>query len=441
MSSRVVITGAGVVSALGQDLETFWDGCLSARSVVEPIPPHWSGYFQPGSPVWSPLALPDFRARGLSRVETMQHDQVALLAAVAADEALERARLARTVIDRRQNTASIEGVADGQGGVFLGTGIGGASTMLGMHANQMLSEPAKRAKDDSHFASFDYPARFNPFAVSMSMPNAPAAYLGIKFSLDGENDTACAACASGTVSIGRAFRAIREGRIAFALAGGSEYLDDYYGGIFRGFDAAKTLARGELAHGLLNRPFDEQRGGFLFSQGGAAMVTMECEARARARNAPVLAEVVGFAESFDSFSMMSLEPSGRHIEAMLNRAVADAGIGLDDVDYVNTHGTGTELNDATEAEIIGRTLGNRPAIVATKSLLGHTSGASGAFETVVSALTLAQQRTHGCKNLDTPIARLNFVREAGPVAATYALSQSFAFGGHNAALVLRRYED
>jgi len=170
------------------------------------------------------------------------------------------------------------------------------------------------------------------------------------------------------------------------------------------------------------------------------MITMESEARARSRNAPVLAEVVGFAESFDSFSMMSLEPSGTHIEAMLNRAVADAGIGLDDVDYVNTHGTGTELNDATEAEIIGRTLGKRPAIVATKSLLGHTIGASGAFETVVTALTLAQQRTHGCKNLDTPIAQLNFVREAGPVAATNALTQSFAFGGHNAALVLRRYE-
>ena len=170
------------------------------------------------------------------------------------------------------------------------------------------------------------------------------------------------------------------------------------------------------------------------------MVVLESERRASARNAPVLAEIVAFAESFDSHSMMRIEPGGTHIESMLRRVASDAGIALNDVDYVNAHGTGTELNDETEAEIIGRVLGNGPAVNASKSLLGHTIGASGAFETVITALTLERQETHGCKNLHEPIAPLSFVREARSLAAKHALTHSFAFGGHNAALVLRRYE-
>ncbi len=445
VTPRVVITGAGVVSTLGDDLETFWGRCMTGRTMVTEIPGHWRDYFEPVSPVWAPLALPDYRARGFSRVETMQQDPVALLAAVAGGEALARARLSSTVTNARHNTVAIGGVGPGQGGVYLGTGIGGASTLLGMQAHQMLSAPAARSAERATcFEAFTFPERFNPFTVSMSMPNAPAAFLGIKFGLDGENDTACVACASGTVAIGRAYRAIRDGRVELALAGGSEYLDDHYGGIFRGFDSARTLARGELPpsapRDALNRPFDAKRCGFLFSQGGAAMVVLESERRASARNAPVLAEIVAFAESFDSHSMMRIEPGGTHIESMLRRVTSDAGIALNDVDYVNAHGTGTELNDETEAEIIGRVLGNGPAVNASKSLLGHTIGASGAFETVITALTLERQETHGCKNLHEPIAPLSFVREARSLAAKHALTHSFAFGGHNAALVLRRYE-
>ena len=174
------------------------------------------------------------------------------------------------------------------------------------------------------------------------------------------------------------------------------------------------------------------------AQGGAAMLVLEPLDAALARGVRPIAEVVAYAETFDAHSMMSLAPEGPQIERMLTEALDEASLDASAVGLVNAHGTGTELNDVVEAAVIGRVFGPRVAVTATKSLLGHTIGASGALEAVATAFSLRDQTTHACRNLDEPIADLAFVREVGALEMEHAVSQSFAFGGHNACLVMRR---
>jgi len=292
---------------------------------------------------------------------------------------------------------------------------------------------------DNILALMAHGPRYNPFVVSMLMPNAPSAATAIRFSLTGPNVSYCVACASGTVAVGHAYREVRDGHVDVAIAGGSEYLYDEHGHIFRGFDIAGTLIRDCTDAETANRPFDEKHSGFLFSQGGAAVLVLEELEHARRRGATIIAEVIGYAETFDAHSMMSLAPGGEQIERMVHAAITDADLSPHDVDYINAHGTGTKNNDQTEAEVIDRVFGKSALINSTKSLLGHTIGASGAIEALVTALSLRDGTTHICKNLDTPLLGLNFVRSVEQHDLRVGLSQSFAFGGHNAAVVLRRY--
>jgi 3-oxoacyl-(acyl-carrier-protein) synthase len=152
-----------------------------------------------------------------------------------------------------------------------------------------------------------------------------------------------------------------------------------------------------------------------------------------------MAELIGYAETFDAHSMMSLAPGGKQIERMIRNALTDADLEPHDVDYINAHGTGTKNNDEAEVEVINRVFGRNVRVNSTKSLLGHTIGASGAFEALVTALSLRDGTTHVCKNLDTPVLDLNFVRRVERFDPRVGLSQSFAFGGHNAAVVLRKF--
>jgi 3-oxoacyl-[acyl-carrier-protein] synthase II len=282
--------------------------------------------------------------------------------------------------------------------------------------------------------------RFNPFEVSMVMPNAPAAVIGIKYTLTGPNETYCVACASGTVAVGNAYRAVRDGRVDVAIGGGCEYFGDEHGHIFRSFDVSGTLVRDCADPETANRPFDEKRSGFLFSQGAAATLVLEELEHARQRGAAIMAEMIGFAETFDAHSIMSLAPGGQQIERMIRDALVDADLQPHDVGYVNAHGTGTKNNDRTEAEVINRVFGKSVRVNSTKALVGHTIGASGAIEALVTALSLRDGTTHICKNLDTPVLGLNFVRNIERFDPHVGISQSFAFGGHNAAVVMRRFD-
>jgi 3-oxoacyl-[acyl-carrier-protein] synthase II len=336
----------------------------------------------------------------------------------------------------------------------MGTGIGGANSFLDNYSVQMLiAQKARLGELQSKVSGGDevrdefesileclhHGRRFNPFVVSMLMPNAISAHIGLKYSIMGPNLTHSVACASGTVAVGHAFRAVRSGAVDFAISGGSEYLDDYYGGIFHGFDIAKALVRNCDDPDRANRPFDVDRSGFLFSQGGAAVLLLEDLESARRRGASILAEVSGYAETFDAYSVMSIAPDGVQIERMMNAALSDAGVRAADIQYVNAHGTGTQANDVVESEVIARVFGRNVLVNSTKSLIGHTIGASGAIEALVTVMSLKEQRTHACRNLDEPLADLNFVREVASHPIEAAFTQSFAFGGHNAGLVLKRF--
>jgi 3-oxoacyl-[acyl-carrier-protein] synthase II len=462
MRRRVAVTGLGVVSSIGHGAGDFWRACLAGATRVEAIPPAWLDYAQFTSRLWSPLAEPDYDAWGLGRIERLQNDRTALIAMTAAFQALEAAGIGRELRDEKRGIFTLSGtggVAPERAGVALGTGIGGISSALRSTLHQALTRPKESLRElrgrlgdagaldlletletlEDIERRLRAPSRANPFAVAMTMPNTATSALSIKLSLVGPQSTYCSACASGTVALGHGYRSIAAGDMDLVLAGGVEFLDDDYGAIFHSFDLAHTLVRDspEFEPERANRPFDRGRSGFLFSQGGGAVLVLEELERARRRGAPILAEIAGFAETSDAHNIMVMEPEGRQIARAIEMALADAALRPDEIDYVNAHGTGTVANDETEAAVLSRIFGVRPLVNSTKSLLGHTLGASGALEAVVTVLSLQHQTTHACLNLEDPIADLNFVRRVESYPIRAAVSQSFAFGGHNAALVLR----
>lgn len=442
----MAVTGAGVVTSLGTDLDTFWRHCLDGRTVVEEIPAAWTLHSPLRSRVWSPLGAWERETPLITRIERRQLDPVGRIALLAAEEALQRSGLRLESADGKRNAYRIAGLDADRAGVFLGTGVGGLHSCLESSRFITLDQPrrALQALDLEEVAALldglAIPRAFNPFSVAMTMPNAAAAALSIKLGLTGPCRTFAGACASGTVAVGQAFRAIREGECDLAVAGGVEFLSDPFGCAFRGFDAVGALAAGPLPAEEINRPFDRGRCGFLFSEGGGAVLVLEDLEEARRRGAEVLAEVVGYGETADAHHLMGMAPEGRQIRRALELCLADAGLTPGDIGYVNAHGTGTPANDALEAQALaalfppGTRAGTR--INSTKSLLGHTLGASGAIEAVVAALTLRDGVAHPSRNLADPEFPLAFVRRAEPVAARYALSESFAFGGQNAALAL-----
>lgn len=361
---------------------------------------------------------------------------MSLLALLATQEALAMAGISLRVVSQRHDRYALEQINTNRTGVFIGTGIGGAKTFLENHAFQILHYPAKSLRSIQQ-AGFTYPNRANRMAVSMLMPNAVSASIGIKYGLHGRNRTVTNACAAGTSAIGEAWYEIATGNLDMAICGGAEYLYDDYGTIYRGFDMLGTLAKPTDNIQYANRPFDKQRSGFLYAQGGAGILILESIEHAQQRQAGVLGHISGFAETFDAQSMVALAEDGMQIERAIRGALAIAKRTSGDVDYINAHGTGTEANDRVEAEVIGRTFPQRPKVASNKSVLGHTIGASGALEAIITLLSMQQQQTPACLNLDEPDFGLNFVtnsQERFPINT--ALSCSYAFGGHNAALVL-----
>ncbi len=459
MKKRVVITGIGVVSPIGVTTEVFWENCLLGNVNVTPIPQNWQKYHSYNSKLWSPLSKVDYLSHGITQKECKTLDKLQLLVLVSADQAVKAAGLRCSTKDKRKNTFTLEDIVPSRCGVYIGTSMGGWDTISSCFSYhrikpllsliEQMGEGFKNGQDDKEvkanlnridtFMNERMPSFFNPFSISMAIPNTCSAIIGIKYSLTGPNNTTCCACASGTVALGSAFREIRSGNLDLALSGGAECLNDGVGMAFRGFDITGTLVKDCREPMKANRPFDQNRSGFLFSEGGSGVLVLEEMEHAIKRGAKILAEISAFAQSFDGFNIMRIHPEGKQIKRMIIDVVKQAGLLPFEIDYINAHGTGTEVNDGTEVSIIDDIFGDKVLVNSTKSLIGHTLGASGAIEAAVAVLSILNKTTHVCKNLEEPINGLNFVRRVDEYPIRRVLSQSFAFGGHNAALIFEEF--
>jgi beta-ketoacyl-acyl-carrier-protein synthase II len=411
---RVVITGIGLVTPLGSDVETVWAALLAGKSGIRRVT-----QFRPdGLPCQIAGEIPDYQpedhfpakeARRLSRAS-----QVAMVAArkAVADSGL-----------------SIPPSDPERVGVYFGTAIGGI----------------ERADEGIQVLRTQGFARVNPFLVPASLPNMPAFHVTQEFGALGPNSTITTACATGTQTVGEAALVIRAGRAEVILAGGTEaVIRDFALGGFAAMRALPTNYNDSPERA--SRPFDSLREGFVFSEGAACLVLEELN-HARARHAHIYAEVIGYAASSDGFHMAAPDPTATGAIRTMQWALEDAAIRPQDVDYINAHGTSTPANDAMETLAIKRLFGEHAysiPISSTKSMIGHPMGAAGAIEAAVCALTIERGQIHPTVNYDHPDPEcdLDYVpnrARSAPVRVT--LSNSFGLGGQNACLVLQRLED
>lgn len=405
---RVAVTGIGVVSPLGNDPGTFFDNLLAGRSGVRRL--EGRSFERLGIRVGAPATFDAASHFPAARVRML--DRVSQFALYAAAHALESTQGALEHADRRR------------AGVFVGTGTGGSETT-----------------DDGYRALYaDGSDRLKPFSVLMAMNNAPAAWIGLDHGLEGPNLTYSTACSSSAVAIGEAARRIASGETDVMVAGGSEAPLTF--GTLMAWQALKTLAPEDADAGASCRPFSKDRGGLVLGE-GAAMVVLEEWERARERGAPIVGEVAGYGLFTDSGHITRPSVEGQ-AEAM-RRALVDAGADAAEIGYINAHGTGTLANDGVETAAIKSVLGERARstpVSSTKSMHGHLLGAAGALEFVATVLALSRRTLPPTINLRVPDPEcdLDYVSGGARTAsdAPLAMTSSFAFGGTNAVLVVRR---
>jgi 3-oxoacyl-[acyl-carrier-protein] synthase II len=383
MSKRkVVVTGIGVVAAPGVGVDDLWKG------LQEPAP-------APGARVvadWDPEPW-------LPRREHRRLDRFTQFALVAAHEALEHS--GRLEVDPNRVRVSVA------------TGIGGLESL----------------EELVHVSDGDDP-RASPFLVPMMMANAAAAGISIKYGFGGQVSTPAVACAAGSQAILDGLRQIQWGYADAAVVGGTEAAARR--SAHEGFKAARALSPTGLA-----RPFDIDRDGFVMGE-GAGILILESEDSARARRAPILAELIGGASTGDAHHITAPHPTGEGAARAIRLALEDAGIGPDDVGYVNAHGTGTDLNDRTEGGVIDRLFEVQPAVSSIKGTTGHALGASGSIEAAVVVEAMRRRELPpniGLANQDPDIPLTDIVREPREWDPAPAITNSFGFGGHNTVLV------
>jgi len=406
---RVVVTGVGCVTPIGTGVEGLWSGLRARRSAVRTIT-----RFDP-SPFRSHMAaeIPDFRPQDfLDARRARRLDRYSQIAVTSADLAIRDAGLDLAREDRDRV------------GAMMGSALGGvayAEEQAGVYAREGL-----RGLD--------------PMLALTVFGGAASCNMAIEFGVTGPNSTNGMSCASGTVAVGDAFHAIRDGRADVMLAGGAEApLAPLCYGAFAIIRAMSTRNDDPAA---ASRPFDRERDGFVMGE-GAAVLVLEERGRAVARGAPVVAEVLGAAVTNDAYHMTAPRPDGRQAARCLTLALADAGVAPHEVEYVNAHGSSTPLNDKTETLAMREAFGAhaaRLAVSGTKGYYGHPLGASGAIEAAVTALALARGWLPPTLNLAVrdPECDLDYVAGAGVERrARVAVSNSFGFGGINAAVVLR----
>lgn len=408
---RVAVTGLGVVSPLGDGVDTNWEGLLAGRSGIRRLTRFECDDYPcqiGGEADFDPSAY-------LEKKELRRMDRFIQFAMAGAAQAMGQSGL--PVDD--ENTDRI--------GCIVGVGIGGLQTIEDTHDSFMES----RLK------------RLSPFFIPKLISNLAPGHISMRYGLRGVNYAPTSACASGAHGVGEAFRQIRDGYLDAAVCGGAEAALTRLGQA--GFAIMKALSRRNDEPTKASRPFDRGRDGFVMGEGAGILVLEEWEA-ARSRGAHIVGEIIGYAAGADAYHITQPSPDGRGAAFCMAQAVADAGISPEEVDYVNAHGTSTPFNDVNETVAIRRVFGahaDRLAVSSTKSMTGHLLGAAGGVEAVYSILALDRGVLPPTINLEDPDPECDLDYVAGQARRTpskIALSNSFGFGGTNACLVFRRVD-
>ncbi len=412
---RVVVTGMGTLTALGNDVASTWAGMVAGRSGIATI-----DAFDP-SRLSARIAgqVRDFEpGHVVDRKDQRRMDRYIQLGLVAAREAMDQAGLPER----------LDGELAERTGCILGTGLGGVGTLEDGFATNVTRGPD----------------RISPFLIAYGIPNVGSGQIAISFGMTGPNFATVSACATGGHAIGEAFETIRRDDADVMLAGGSE------AGIFEplvgGFASMRALSTRNDDPEAASRPFDTGRDGFVCGEGAGVLVLEELT-HADARGATPLAELVGYGATADASHITLPAPGGIGAVRAARRALEKAGLTADDIDHVNAHATSTPEGDRSELEAIRTILGDRAGdvpITANKSMIGHTLGAAGAIESIVTVMTIRESCVPPTTNLSDPDPAAEgmtiVVDEAARHDVLVALSNSFGFGGQNTALVFRRFD-
>jgi 3-oxoacyl-[acyl-carrier-protein] synthase II len=410
---RVVITGIGAVTPLGNDAESSWENLLAGGSGAGPITMFdTSDYY-----VHFACELKDFDpAEWIERKQARRMDRFAQIILAAARQAE-----ADSGIDIKADADRI--------GASIATGIGGIKSFQDCYDTLI-----KRGPD-----------RVNPFAIPCIIPNMGAGWVSMELGTRGPLSSECTACAASNMAIGQGLDDIRLGRAEVMLCGGTESAINQVG--IAGFGAMRALSRRNDDPKRASRPFDAGRDGFVMGEAGAVLVLEELE-RAQARGAKIYAEVAGYGVSSDATHVTEPDPTGENPARAMKNAFADAGVDPGEIDYINAHGTSTPLGDAAETRVIKIAVGEENArktpVSSTKGATGHCLGASGAVEAIFSTLAIRDGKLPPTINyeVEDPACDLDYIpNEARDANVRVAVSNSFGFGGHNASIVLTRFED
>lgn len=409
---RVVVTGLGALTPIGNTVDEYWNALLQGVSGAAPITHFDASRFK----TQFACEVKNFNVEDfMDRKEARKLDLFSQYALVVAEQAVKDAGITEALDHDRI-------------GVIWGSGIGGLKTFL---------------DECSEFARGDGTPRFNPFFIPKMIADIASGHISIKYGFRGPNFTTVSACASSTNALVDAFNYIRLGKANIIVAGGSEAAVNEAG--VGGFNALKALSTNNEDYSRASRPFDATRDGFVLGEGAGAIILEEYE-HAKARGAKIYCELAGGGLSADAYHMTAPHPEGLGATLVMNAALEDAGMQVDDIDYINVHGTSTPLGDVAESRAIQKVFGEHAYalnISSTKSMTGHLLGAAGAIEAIACILAVVHDivpptinHQHADPELDE---RLNFtLNHAQKRVVRAALSNTFGFGGHNTSAIFRK---
>ncbi|PAV29203.1 beta-ketoacyl-[acyl-carrier-protein] synthase II [Virgibacillus profundi] len=408
---RVVITGLGAVTPLGNNVETMWGNILEGKSGVDFV----TRVNKDDFPAKVAAEVKDFDPTDfMEKKDARKMDPFTQYAVAAAKMAVEDAKL--TIDESNANRV----------GVWIGSGIGGMKTWEEQHTKLLEKGPK----------------RVSPFFVPMMIPDMAAGQVSIQLGAKGINSCSVTACASGANSIGDAFKAVQRGDVDYIIAGGTEAPISNMA--FAGFSSAKALSLNEDPQ-KASRPFDKNRDGFVMGEGSGILILETLES-ALERGVHIYGEIAGYGATGDAYHITAPAENGEGAARAMQHALDDAGVTPEDVDYINAHGTSTALNDKFETTAIKTVFGEHAyklAVSSTKSMTGHLLGAAGGVEAVISIKAIEDSVVPATTNYETPDedCDLDYVpNEARKQDVDVVVSNSLGFGGHNVALVFKKYK-